>query len=66
MKAIIDIQTLYLKISSVRKTMEEVKALGQDFPAVARNSERILASLKMLDINLCDLLDLGILPVKGP
>jgi hypothetical protein len=66
MKATIDIQTLYLKIGSVRKTMEEIKALGQDFPAVARNSERILASLKMLDINLCDLLDLGILPVKGP
>jgi hypothetical protein len=32
--------------------------MGEDFPALARNIARILASVKMLEINVSDLVDL--------
>jgi len=37
---------------------EELKRLGDNFPALARNSARILASIKMLEINITDLVEL--------
>jgi hypothetical protein len=34
--------------------------LGDNFPALARNSVRILASIKMLEINISDLVELDL------
>jgi len=55
----IDMNNLHLNIRNARKAVEELKRLGEDFPAVARNAERMLASLKMLEINVSDMIDLG-------
>ena len=54
-----DMDSLHLNIRSARRAVEELKRLGEDFPAVARNAERMLASLKMLEINVSDVLELG-------
>jgi hypothetical protein len=59
MPATIDLDNMRLNIRSARKAVEELKRLGEDFPAVARNAERMLASLKMLEINVCDVAELG-------
>ena len=59
MQPTIDMDSLHLNIRSARRTVEELKRLGEDFPAVARNAERMLASLKMLEINVSDVLELG-------
>jgi hypothetical protein len=59
MKSAIDMDSLQRNIRSARRAVEELKRLGEDFPAVARNAERMLASLKMLEINVSDLLELG-------
>jgi hypothetical protein len=59
MPSAIDMDSLNLNIRSARTAVEELKRLGEDFPAVARNAERILASLKMLEINVCDVMELG-------
>jgi len=59
MQPSIDMDNLNLNIRSARKAVEELKRLGEDFPSVARNAERMLASLKMLAINVCDLMDPG-------
>ena len=59
MQSTIDMDTLHLYIQSARKAVEELKRLGEDFPAVARNAERMLASLKMLEINVSDVMDLN-------
>lgn len=59
MSSSIEMQGLHLNIQRARQAVEELKRLGQDFPAVARNAERMLASLKMLEINVCDLMELG-------
>jgi hypothetical protein len=54
----IDIKKLDRKIQLLKKTTEELNQLCQDFPAVARNTVRILASVKMLEINVSDLVEL--------
>jgi hypothetical protein len=44
------------RIKSIKKTAEELKDLAKDIPAVNRNVDRILASVKMLELNISDLL----------
>jgi hypothetical protein len=46
------------KIQLMKRTAQELNRLGDSFPALARNSARILASIKMLEINVSDLVDL--------
>ena len=46
------------KIMSIKKAATELQQMAGPFPAIARNSARILASTKMLEINLSDLVDL--------
>ena len=54
----IDIKKLDKKIQLLKKTTEELNQLSKDFPAIARNTVRILASVKMLEINISDLVEL--------
>ena len=54
----IDLKKINAKIQLMKKTALELNRIGEDFPALARNTVRILASLKMLEINVSDLLEL--------
>ena len=54
----IDRQAMNAKIMSIKKAATELQQMADAFPAIARNSARILASTKMLEINLSDLVDL--------
>ncbi|MBW2517795.1 MAG: hypothetical protein JRE88_13510 [Deltaproteobacteria bacterium] len=54
----IDINEINTKIQLLKKTAQELNRMGEDFPALARNTARILASVKMLEINVTDLVDL--------
>jgi len=51
----IDLKELDGKIQSIKKTAEELKRMGEDFPALYRNVSRVLASIKMLELNVSDL-----------
>ena len=55
----IDINEINAKIQLLKKTAEDLKQIGEEFPAIARNTVRILASVKMLEINVSDLVDLN-------
>jgi hypothetical protein len=55
----IDLHEINEKIQLIKKTAEELKHIGENFPAIARNTVRILASVKMLEINISDLVELG-------
>jgi hypothetical protein len=44
------------KIRSLREGAEELKVLSGGIQAVERNADRILASVKMLEINISDLI----------
>ena len=48
------IEEIDSKIQLMKKTTEELKVLAEDIPAVERNSSRIMASIKMLEINISD------------
>lgn len=60
MKEIMEIQKnlteIDTRIQLIKKTAEELNGMADEFPALARNTARILASLKMLEINVSDLL----------
>jgi len=49
-----DLKVLDSKIQSIKKTAEELKKMGEDFPALSRNVSRVLASIKMLELNVSD------------
>ena len=53
-----DIKKIDDKIRVLKRTAEELNRMGEDFPALARNSIRILASIKMLELNISDIVEL--------
>ena len=36
----------------------ELNQLGDDFPSIARNTARILAGVKMLELNISDIVEI--------
>ena len=53
-----DLKKIDEKIQLMKSTAQELNRLGDNFPALARNSVRLLASIKMLEINISDLVEL--------
>jgi len=47
------------KIQLLKKTARELEKLGKNFPALEKNIARILASLKMLELNISDVVYLS-------
>jgi hypothetical protein len=54
----INIKKMAQKISYIKKEANELKAMSGGIQAVDKNIDRILASIKMLEINISDLLDM--------
>jgi hypothetical protein len=52
----IDLHEIDRNIQVIKKAAEELKSLSDNFPALAKNTDRILASLKMLEMNTSDVL----------
>lgn len=50
----LDINGIARKIMLMKQHAEELRAEGAGFPALERNMVRILASLKMLEINIAE------------
>jgi len=53
-----DLKKIHAKIQQIKKTAEELKQMGENFPSINRNTVRILASVKMLEINVSDVVEL--------
>ena len=53
----INIKKMAQKISYIKNEVNELKAMSGGIQAVDKNIDRILASIKMLEINISDLLD---------
>ncbi|MGQ9645547.1 MAG: hypothetical protein ACUVWO_03285 [Thermodesulfobacteriota bacterium] len=53
-----EIKKLDTRVKAIKKAAQELKKISGGIQAVDRNVERILASVKMLEINISDLLDL--------
>ena len=55
----IDIKGMAEKIESLRRDAEALKAMSHGMQAVDRNADRILAHVRMLEIDINDVADLG-------
>jgi len=53
-----EIRKIDTRIKAIKKAAQELKELSAGMPAVDRNAVRILASVKMLEINISDVRDL--------
>jgi hypothetical protein len=58
MAAQTNLRKINSKIQLLKSTALELGRLGEDMPFLVRNNVRILASLKMMEINISDLMDL--------
>jgi prefoldin subunit 5 len=54
-----DIEEMDERIKQMRQLAEELKVKGRRIQAVERNVDRILASIKMLELNISDVRMLG-------
>jgi len=54
-----ELKKLNTRIKTIKKAAQELKEFSNGIPAVDRNAERILASVKMLEINISDILNLN-------
>ncbi|MGV7224652.1 MAG: hypothetical protein ACQ9MH_24440 [Nitrospinales bacterium] len=53
-----DLNEINTKIQMMKRTAEALAEAGKDFPAIARNIVRISAGIKMLEINISDVVEL--------
>ena len=58
MEQTINLDEINIKVQQMKGCAEDLKGLGKEFPALDRNIIRILASLKMLELNVSDIIDL--------
>jgi hypothetical protein len=56
----VDTGAVHDKIVQIKASVQELRRMGDEFPAVRRNADRILASIKMLELNISDLYALNI------
>jgi hypothetical protein len=49
-----DIKGMVAKIKALRRNAEALKAISGGIPAVDKNADRILADVKMLEIDIVD------------
>jgi flagellar biosynthesis chaperone FliJ len=59
MPAKYNIKKMDAKIKEIRKAAEELQKMGGDIEAVDKNLVRLLASTKMLELNISDALSIG-------
>jgi hypothetical protein len=50
-----DIKAMVTKIKALRRHAEELKEIAGDFPTVIKNADRILADVRILEININDI-----------
>jgi hypothetical protein len=53
------LQKLSRKIQDLKKTAGDLRVMGAAIPAVERNALRIQATIKMLELNISDIMDPG-------
>jgi len=48
------------KILKVKQFLIELEAMAIEFPAISKNSKRALASTKMMELNISDIVELDL------
>jgi hypothetical protein len=53
-----DIKAIADIITSLRQDIEKLKEIATDMPTVQKNADRILANIRMLEININDVVEI--------
>jgi hypothetical protein len=53
-----NVKAMVTKIEALRKNAEALKEIAGDYPSVVKNCDRILADVRMLEININDAADI--------
>ncbi len=64
MSSAADIKSINEKIQQVKAFLKELNRDSADFPALSKNSKRALASIKMMELNVSDLITFDIASVS--
>nr|NJM01389.1 hypothetical protein [Desulfobacula sp.] len=51
-----DVYKINDHILKIKSLLTEMESMARDFPALSRNSKRALASIKMLELNVSDMI----------
>ena len=52
-----DLREIDSRIQAMKREAEELKSMAGNFPALDKNMTRILASIKMLELNISDVVE---------
>ncbi len=55
----INLRDIDSRIQAMKREAEKLKDMAGNFPALDKNMVRILASIKMLELNISDIVDFG-------
>ena len=53
-----DFEKIDEQIKNLKQAALALSDMGDEFPAIKRNAARVLASIKMMEINVSDVVDL--------
>ena len=53
-----DVKGMAEKIRALRRSAEQLKEISGGIPAVDRNADRILANVRILEMNISDVVDI--------
>lgn len=53
-----DVKNMVAKIKTLRKETEDLKKISGGIPAVEKNADRILANIRMLEMDIVDAAEL--------
>ena len=59
MQTLDDVKKASEQIQTMKGLAQELKVMGEELPAMDRNLVRLLASIKMLELNFSDVFDLS-------
>jgi hypothetical protein len=54
-----DLHHIDAKIQAIKKMTEDLSQMADDFPALAKSTARILANIKIMELNVSDLSHIG-------
>lgn len=60
MKPSPDVYKLNDNILKIKALLIELEAMAPDFPALSRNSKRALATIKMMELNISDMITMDL------
>ena len=59
MTHMIDLAKIDAKIQAIKNMTEDLSQMADDFPALAKTTARMLANIKMMELNVSDICGIG-------